>query len=206
MKCQIKNTLQIKQVRYLKSSSINWESSIFYLNIHFWQNIGMSDEINKLFSNRVLVEDLLNNLRGYAFVLTKNEDDAFDLTQQVFEKALVNQERFKDGSVKAWMSTIMRTTFIDRTRKKTEVLPGDQIQEVAVAGDQFSAIEESEAKSKLDDCLKQLNEIEEDIIRLRRSEYSVKEIVEITGKTRVNVSQISARAKVKLHTCMEVEL
>jgi len=166
----------------------------------------MSDEINKLFSNRVLVEDLLNNLRGYAFVLTKNEDDAFDLTQQVFEKALVNQEKFKDGSVKAWMSTIMRTTFIDRTRKKTEVLPGDQIQEVAVAGDQFSAIEESEAKSKLDDCLKQLNEIEEDIIRLRRSEYSVKEIVEITGKTRVNVSQISARAKVKLHTCMEVEL
>ena len=90
--------------------------------------------------------------------------------------------------------------------KKTEVLPGDQIQEVAVDGDQLSAIEESEAKSKLDDCLKQLNEIEEDIIRLRRSEYSVKEIVEITGKTRVNVSQISARAKVKLHNCMEVEL
>ena len=206
MKCQIKNTLKIKQVRYLKSSPINWESSIFYLNIYFWQNIGMSDEINKFFSNRVLVEELLNNLRGYAFVLTKNEDDAFDLTQQVFEKALVNQEKFKDGSVKAWMSTIMRTTFIDRTRKKTEVLPGDQIQEVAVDGDQLSAIEESEAKSKLDDCLKQLNEIEEDIIRLRRSEYSVKEIVEITGKTRVNVSQISARAKVKLHTCMEVEL
>ncbi len=196
----------MKQVRYLKSSPINWESYIFYLNIHFWQNIDMSDEINKFFSNRVLVEDLLNNLRGYAFVLTKNEDDAFDLTQQVFEKALVNQEKFKDGSVKAWMSTIMRTTFIDRTRKKTEVLPGDQIQEVAVDGDQFSAIEESEAKSKLDDCLKQLNEIEEDIIRLRRSEYSVKEIVEITGKTRVNVSQISARAKVKLHNCMEVEL
>ena len=196
----------MKQVRYLKSSPINWESYIFYLNIYFWQNIGMSDEINKFFSNRVLVEDLLNNLRGYAFVLTKNEDDAFDLTQQVFEKALVNQEKFKDGSVKAWMSTIMRTTFIDRTRKKTEVLPGDQIQEVAVDGDQLSAIEESEAKSKLDDCLKQLNEIEEDIIRLRRSEYSVKEIVEITGKTRVNVSQISARAKVKLHNCMEVEL
>ena len=83
--------------------------------------------------------------------------------------------------------------------KKTEVLPGDQIQEVAVDGDQLSAIEESEAKSKLDDCLKQLNEIEEDIIRLRRSEYSVKEIVEITGKTRVNVSQISARAKIKLN-------
>ena len=179
---------------------------MFYKNIDFWQNINMSDDINKIFSESSLINDLQNNLRNYALLLTKNEDDANDLVQQVFEKALSKKEQFKSGSVKAWMTTMMKTSFIDNIRKKKEDLPGDALQEIATEGDQLSAIEDSEAKSKLDDCIKQLNEIEEDVIRLRRSEYTVIEITEITGKSRVNVSQISARAKIKLHTCMEVEL
>ena len=194
------------QDNYLNSSLIIWESYEFYITKDFWQNINMPDDINKIFSESSLINDLRNNLRKYALLLTKNEDDANDLVQQVFEKALSKKEQFKSGSVKAWMATMMKTTFIDNIRKKKEDLPGDALQEIATEGDQLSAIEDSEAKSKLDDCIKQLNEIEEDVIRLRRSEYTVIEITEITGKSRVNVSQISARAKIKLHTCMEVEL
>jgi len=194
------------QAKYLNSSPIMWESYEFYITTEFWQNIYMSDDINKIFSENSLINELRNNLRRYALLLTKNEDDANDLVQQVFEKALTKKEQFKSGSVKAWMTTMMKTTFIDHIRKKKEDLPGDELQEIATEGDQLSAIEDSEAKSKLDDCIKQLNEIEEDVIRLRRSEYTVTEITEITGKSRVNVSQISARAKIKLHTCMEVEL
>ena len=194
------------QAKYLNSSPIMWESYVFYITTDFWQNINMSDDINKIFSESSLINDLRNNLRRYALLLTKNEDDANDLVQQVFEKALSKKEQFKSGSVKAWMTTMMKTTFIDNIRKKKEDLPGDELQEIATEGDQLSAIEDSEAESKLDDCIKKLNEIEEDVIRLRRSEYTVIEITEITGKSRVNVSQISARAKIKLHTCMEVEL
>ena len=194
------------QVNHLISSPNNWESYIFYKNVYFWQNIDMADDINKIFSETSLINDLRNSLKSYAFLLTKNQDDANDLVQQVFEKALLKKEQFKSGSVKAWMTTIMKTTFIDNIRKKKEDLPGDELQEVSIEGDQLSAIEDSEADSKLDDCIKQLNEIEEDVIRLRRSEYTVTEITEITGKSRVNVSQISVRAKIKLHTCMEVQL
>ena len=194
------------QAKYLNSSPIMWESYEFYITTEFWQNINMSDDINKIFSENSLINELRNNLRRYALLLTKNEDDANDLVQQVFEKALSKKEQFKSGSVKAWMTTMMKTTFIDNIRKKKEDLPGDELQEIATEGDQLSAIEDSEAKSKLDDCIKQLNEIEEDVIRLRRSEYTVTEITEIIGKSRVNVSQISARAKIKLNTCMEVEL
>lgn len=194
------------QANQLNSSPNNWESYIFYKNITFWQNINMSDDIHKIFSEEVLLNDLSISLKRFAFKLTKNENDALDLLQQTFEKALINIDMFKGGSVKAWMSTMMKNRFIDNIRKKKEELPGDDLQEVSVEGDQFSAIEESEANNKLDDCLKKLNEIEEDVIRLRRSEYTVTEITEITGKSRVNVSQISARAKIKLHTCMEVQL
>ena len=194
------------QVNHLISSPNNWESYIFYKNVYFWQNTNMSDDIHKIFSEEVLLNDLSISLKRFAFKLTKNENDALDLLQQTFEKALINIDMFKGGSVKAWMSTMMKNRFIDNIRKKKEELPGDDLQEVSVEGDQFSAIEESEANNKLDDCVKKLNEIEEDVIRLRISNYTVTEITEITGKSRVNVSQISARARIKLHTCMEVQL
>ena len=57
---------------------------------------------------------------------------------------------------------------------------------------------------KLENCVKKLNDTEQEIITLRMSDFTVSEITEHTGKTRVNVSQISARAKIKLNDCMGV--
>ena len=193
------------QVNHLISSPNNWESYIFYKNVYFWQNINMSDDIHKIFSEEALLNDLRISLKRFAFKLTKNEDDALDLLQQTFEKALINIVKFKGGSVKAWMSTMMKNKFIDNIRKKKEELPGDDLQEVSVEGDQFSAIEESEATIKLDNCIKELNDTERDVITLRMSDLTVNEITEYIGKTRVNVSQISARAKIKLNDCMGVQ-
>ena len=192
------------QANQLNSSPNNWESYIFYKNKHFWQNIYMSDDIHKIFSEKALLNDLSISLKRFAFKLTKNENDALDLLQQTFEKALVNIDKFKGGSVKAWMSTMMKNRFVDNIRKKREHLPGDDLQEVSVEGDQFSAIEESEAAIKLDNCIKELNDTERDVITLRMSDLTVNEITEYIGKTRVNVSQISARAKIKLNDCMRL--
>lgn len=47
-----------------------------------------------------------------AFYLTKNEDDASDLTQSVFLKALCNFEKFTDSTnLGGWLYTIMRNLF-----------------------------------------------------------------------------------------------
>ena len=193
------------QVNHINNSPNYWESYIFYKNTYFWQNIYMSDDIHKIFSEKALLNDLSINLKRFAFKLTKNENDALDLLQQTFEKALVNIDKFKGGSVKAWMSTMMKNKFVDNIRKKKEELPGDDLQEVSVEGDQFLAIEESEAAIKLDKCIKELNDTERDVITLRMSYLTVNEITEYIGKTRVNVSQISARAKIKLSDCMGVQ-
>ena len=193
------------QVNHINSSLNYWESYIFYKNTYFWQNIDMSDDIHKIFSEEALLDDLSISLKRFAFKLTKNENDALDLLQQTFEKALVNIDKFKGGSVKAWMSTMMKNRFVDNIRKKKEELPGDDLQEVSVEGDQFLAIEESEAAIKLDKCIKELNDTERDVITLRMSDLTVNEITEYIGKTRVNVSQISARAKIKLNDCMGVQ-
>lgn len=190
---------------YKNGSPIYLESPIFYIDLILWQNIYMSDDIHKIFSEEAKLSDLSLSLKRFAFKLTKNEHDALDLLQQTFEKALVKMDQFKGGSVKAWMSRIMINKFKDNIKKKKEVLPGDDIQELAVEGDQFSAIEESEAAMKLETCVKKLNETEREIITLRMSDFTVSEITLHTGKTRVNVSQISARAKIKLNDCMGIQ-
>ena len=57
-----------------------------------------------------------------AFYLTKNEDDASDLTQSVFLKALCNFEKFTDSTnLGGWLYTIMRILFINQCRSADQV-------------------------------------------------------------------------------------
>ena len=57
-----------------------------------------------------------------AFYLTKNEDDASDLTQSVFLKALSNFEKFTDSTnLGGWLYTIMRNLFINQCRSADQV-------------------------------------------------------------------------------------
>ena len=57
-----------------------------------------------------------------AFYLTKNEDDASDLTQSVFLKALCNFEKFTDSTnLGGWLYTIMRNLFINQCRSSDQV-------------------------------------------------------------------------------------
>lgn len=57
-----------------------------------------------------------------AFYLTKNEDDASDLTQSVFLKTLCNFEKFTDSTnLGGWLYTIMRNLFINQCRSADQV-------------------------------------------------------------------------------------
>lgn len=66
---------------------------------------------------------LINNekdLLRYAFSLTSNREEAEDLLQETFLKAMSNKSRPDDKTkVKAWMFTIMRNLFINTYRKKS---------------------------------------------------------------------------------------
>jgi len=58
------------------------------------------------------------NLRSYALSLTANQDDAKDLYQETYLKALLNREKVEDHSnLKAWVYTIMRNIFINNYRR-----------------------------------------------------------------------------------------
>lgn len=58
-------------------------------------------------------------LHSFALSLTENGDDADDLTQETFLKALRFWELFEPGTnVAGWLSVIMRNTYINEYRKR----------------------------------------------------------------------------------------
>jgi len=61
------------------------------------------------------LEDLLF---GFAMKLTKNRDRSKDLMQETVMRAFKNKDRFREGTnFKAWVTTIMRNSFINNYRK-----------------------------------------------------------------------------------------
>ncbi|MFO7874520.1 MAG: RNA polymerase sigma factor [Bacteroidales bacterium] len=63
---------------------------------------------------------LQKNLKYFAYTLTSDYEDAQDLVQETFLKALTNREKFTaDTNLKAWTFTIMKNTFINNYRQKT---------------------------------------------------------------------------------------
>jgi len=70
----------------------------------------------KEFSNQLIY--LEGMLSRFALKLTANKEDANDLLQDTFLRALTHRDQFEDSSnMKAWTCTIMRNTFINNYRK-----------------------------------------------------------------------------------------
>jgi RNA polymerase sigma factor (sigma-70 family) len=73
-------------------------------------------EFNKQLTN------LQNNLQYFATKLTGNNEDANDLMQDTYLKALKNREKFEDDTnLKAWTFTIMKNTYINNYRKTRNI-------------------------------------------------------------------------------------
>lgn len=65
---------------------------------------------------------LQDNLKYFAKSLTQNEEEANDLVQDTFLKALTYREKFEENTnLKAWTFTIMKNTFINNYRKNVKV-------------------------------------------------------------------------------------
>ena len=103
---------------------------------------------------------LQNNLKYFAYTLTSNYEDAQDLVQETYLKALTNRDKFTDNTnLKAWTFTIMKNTFINNYRQN---------------------VRNNTIVDKTDD-LYFLNLSKESSIGLPDSDYSVKEIQKVIG-------------------------
>lgn len=63
---------------------------------------------------------LQDNLLNFAYMLTSNRDDAYDLLQDTTLKALDNEDKYTaNTNLKGWVFTIMRNIFINNYRRTT---------------------------------------------------------------------------------------
>lgn len=103
-----------------------------------------------------------------AFYLTKNEDDASDLTQSVFLKALCNFEKFTDSTnLGGWLYTIMRNLFINQCRSadKVRISRSDKEYETAPNDLMYGTTESADSRCTMQDI--------EHAIDILNKEYSI---------------------------------
>jgi len=82
------------------------------------------------FNTRIVQEK--SSLKNFALSLTKNMDDALDLLQDTYVKAITYRSKFEESTnLKAWLFTIMKNTFINAYRRNTKtkqlISKGDDI-------------------------------------------------------------------------------
>ena len=80
--------------------------------------------------------EFLDGLYRSAVRLTRNTDDAQDLVQETYLKAIRARERFRDGTnLKAWLYTILNNTWRNRLRDESRARVDYDSQAVEQAAD-----------------------------------------------------------------------
>jgi len=77
-----------------------------------------ADEANRLFNSEFYPH--MTSLYNFAYRLSLNEDDAHDLLQETYEKALKSFRSYQANThAKAWLFRIMKNSFINGYRRRS---------------------------------------------------------------------------------------
>jgi len=136
-----------------------------------------------------------------------NEQDAEDLTQQVFLKAwqAISRYRKTTSPFIAWLMTISHNLVVDsyRTRKHTTYLEAEVLADCPASGPEQAA-EASFEQQRLRRAILKLSSDEQQVVVLRFIEgFQFAEIASVLKKREGNVRVILHRALVKLRNILE---
>ena len=94
------------------------------------------------FNNQLLSHQ--NVLKYFALKLTSDMDDAEDLLQETFLKALKYKDKFQEQTnLKSWLYTIMKNTFINNYRRnvrKRSIMTSSDDKEYLIPAPNYSAV------------------------------------------------------------------
>ncbi|MGD8189587.1 RNA polymerase sigma factor [Brevibacillus ginsengisoli] len=144
----------------------------------------------------------------YQFLLyfTGNQNDAEDLTQEVFVRVIHSLDRFEARSdVKTWLFAIAKNAAMNhyRKRKWQQILSGNWISFMMTAteGNPEKEAESKEVEQELIAAIQTLPPRYRMVVILRGiKEYSVRETAESLGCSEANVKTTMHRALKLLHT------
>jgi RNA polymerase sigma-70 factor, ECF subfamily len=142
-----------------------------------------------------------------------NREDAEDLANTVFEKALgaIDRYRPKPAQFSTWLYTIAKNCIIDHYRKRR--LPLDDEAEAAsvpmrdLTCDPLACVLNEERRRTLREALRELTEEQREVIECRFFfELSIQETAELMTKTEGAVKALQFRALDNLHRLLTEDL
>lgn len=115
------------------------------------------------FNTRIIQER--SSLKNFALSLTHNVDDALDLLQDTYVKAITYRSKFEESSnLKAWLFTIMKNTFINSYRRNTKtkqlISKGDDI--AMNRAFKQNSYEHSESRLNAKEIIKQIEMLDDE--------------------------------------------
>ncbi len=139
---------------------------------------------------------LEKNLERFAYSLTLDNEEAKDLVQETYLKALSNREKFVDHSnLKAWTFTIMKNTFINNYRRSVkENTTMDHTRDLYYLNmPQDSGFIHPESHYGTNEILRTIDELEDDFripFKMHTEGYKYKEIAE---KLNLKIGTVKSR-------------
>lgn len=124
------------------------------------------------------------SLERFALSLTSNREEAKDLLQETYVKALVYRDKFEEyTNLKAWTYTIMKNTFINNYRKsKRENTSVDNTKDLYYLNSfKESPLMQPESEYSFHELNKAVNELEDEFripFLMHTEGYKYKEIAE----------------------------
>lgn len=147
----------------------------------------------------ILVDKYKDMVFSLAIKITKNREEAEEVSQDSFIKAFKSLKNFKgDSKFSTWLYKITYNNCIDRVKKNARSYNTDTIDEVnenkiKAIEDTLQTIERKERATVIRECMEALPQDERTILWLFYfEELSLKEIIDVTSYSESNI-------KVKLH-------
>ncbi len=145
----------------------------------------------------ITVENHSNSLYRFAAHFLKNQEEAQDIVQDVFEKLWINREKVETEKVKSWLFTCAHNAMLNFIKKKARMVRlTDEVHFESSENSKFSF----ESTQVINHIVGILPPVQKTIILLRDLEgYSYEEIGDVMSlsPSQVKVYLFRARLKIK---------
>ncbi|MBP9759323.1 sigma-70 family RNA polymerase sigma factor [Candidatus Dojkabacteria bacterium] len=152
----------------------------------------------------ILYDMYVDDVFRFVYYKISNKEEAEDITAKTFEKALRAIKRFKwkGYSFKTWLFVIAKNIVIDTFKAKKINISIEQLN-FDIKDEENSTVEESLElnmnRKELLNALSKLTDEHKEILILRYIEdLSIKEVMQISGKTMDSVKSLTKRALQRL--------
>ena len=142
---------------------------------------------------------------SYAITLTKNPEQAEEITQHTFVKAMSSKSKYGGKSSElTWLCAIAKNLYYDEIRRKQKLTKIEGVDNIPSSDDLEKAVSDADAAFRIHMVLHELEEPYKEVFQLRVfGELSFSQIASIFEKTESWARVTYHRARLKIKERME---